>query len=81
MQVYCRKFCCQKAVEVCYWACKYRRDCKDWHGALDVKPGTAAIQAQLEAAARKTGRAFDAATLIMLTSKKNKRATGVAKVR
>lgn len=81
MQVYCNKFFCHKAVEVCYWACKYRRDCKDWHGALDVKPGTAAIQAQLETAARKSGRAFDTGTLVFLTAKKPKRKAPVAKAR
>lgn len=80
MQVYCNKFCCHKAVEVCYWACKHRRDCKDWHGALEATPGTAAIQSQLEAAARKSGRAFDAATMVMLTRKKGKRTAATVKV-
>lgn len=81
MQVYCNKFFCQKSVEVCYWVCKHRCGCKDWHGALEATPGSAAIQAQLETAARKSGRAFDAATLVLLKGKKTKRSAPAAKVR
>lgn len=64
MQIACKRFGCQKAVEVCYWACKHRRNCKDWHGAMDGEPGRAAIQLRLEAAAAKSGRTFDAGTLV-----------------
>jgi hypothetical protein len=64
MQIACKKFGCQKAVEVCYWSCKHRRNCKDWRGAVDSQPGEAAIRERLEGAARKSGRLFDAATLV-----------------
>lgn len=63
MQIACRRFSCQKAVEVCYWTCKFRRNCKDWQTALTGEPGLVLIQSRLEAAAAKTGRAFDAQTL------------------
>jgi outer membrane biosynthesis protein TonB len=64
MQIACKKFGCQKAVEVCYWSCKHRRNCKDWRGAVDSQPGEAAIRERLEGAAKKSGRLFDAATLV-----------------
>jgi len=64
MQIACKRFGCQKAVEVCYWACKFRRNCKDWQGALEGDPGSAAIRERLESAAAKTGRVFDMATLV-----------------
>lgn len=63
MQIACKRFGCQKAVEVCYWACKFRRNCKDWQGALEGEPGSEAIRERLESAAAKSGRVFDAATL------------------
>ena len=63
MQIACQRFSCQKAVEVCYWTCKFRRKCKDWQTALAGEPGLVLIQSRLEAAAAKTGRAFDAQTL------------------
>jgi hypothetical protein len=63
MQIACQRFSCQKAVEVCYWTCKFRRNCKDWQTALAGEPGLVLIQSRLEAAAAKTGRAFDAQTL------------------
>ena len=72
MQIACKRFGCQKAVEVCYWACKYRRDCKDWHGALDEAPGVKAISERLVAAAKKSGRAFDLETMILTSSKRKK---------
>src|SRR5438309_9130096 len=64
MQIACKRFGCQKAVEVCYWACKFRRNCKDWQGALEGEPGSEAIRERLESAAAKSGRIFDAATLV-----------------
>lgn len=64
MQIACKRFSCQKAVEVCYWTCKYRKNCKDWAGALDGQPGMAAIMERLEMAAAKTGRIFEAKTLV-----------------
>ena len=64
MQIACKKFGCQKAVEVCYWTCKYRRNCKDWAGALAGQPGLRAITERLEAAAAKSGRLFEARTLL-----------------
>jgi hypothetical protein len=64
MQIACKRFGCQKAVEVCYWACKFRRNCKDWQGALEAEPGSQAIRERLESAAAKSGRLFDPATLI-----------------
>ncbi len=64
MQIACKKFGCQKAVEVCYWTCKYRRNCKDWAGALAGQPGLTAITERLEAAAAKSGRVFEARTLV-----------------
>lgn len=63
MQLACQRFSCQKAVEVCYWSCKFRRKCKDWQMAVTGEPGLVAIQSRLEAAAAKSGRAFDAQTL------------------
>jgi hypothetical protein len=64
MQIACKRFGCQKAVEVCYWTCKHRKNCKDWAGALDGQPGLIAITERLEMAAAKTGRVFDAKTLV-----------------
>ena len=63
MQIACQRFSCQKAVEVCYWSCKFRRNCKDWQKALAGEPGLVSIQSRLEAAAAKTGRAFELQTL------------------
>ncbi|HYE72401.1 MAG TPA: hypothetical protein VEF04_03685 [Blastocatellia bacterium] len=64
MQIGCKKFGCQKAVEVCYWSCKHRRNCKDWRSAIETQPGEVAIRERLEAAAAKNGRLFDVTTLI-----------------
>ncbi|HEX4950272.1 MAG TPA: hypothetical protein VFZ34_26645 [Blastocatellia bacterium] len=64
MQIACKRFGCQKAVEVCYWTCKHRKNCKDWAGALDGQPGLVAITERLETAATKTGRVFEAKTLV-----------------
>ena len=72
MQIACNRFSCQKAVEVCYWACKFRRDCKDWHGALNGAPGIAAITEQLAEAAKKTGRVFDPQTMVLTSGSKKK---------
>jgi hypothetical protein len=63
MQIACQRFSCQKAVEVCYWSCKFRGKCKDWQKALTGEPGLVAIESRLESAAAKTGRAFDPQTL------------------
>jgi hypothetical protein len=60
-----------KAVEVCYWSCKFRKNCKDWQSALIEFPGADAIRERLEAAAKKSGRAFNPADLVLL--KKTKR--------
>jgi hypothetical protein len=73
MQLACQRFSCQKAVEVCYWSCKFRRNCKDWQKALAGEPGLIAIQSRLEAAAAKSGRAFDAQTLAVPTRKASSR--------
>ncbi len=64
MQIACKRFGCQKAVEVCYWTCKHRKNCKDWKGAIEGVPGTGAITERLEMAAAKSGRPFDARTLV-----------------
>lgn len=64
MQIACKRFGCQKAVEVCYWTCKHRKNCKDWAGALDGQPGLIAITERLEMAAAKSGRVFEAKSLI-----------------
>jgi hypothetical protein len=80
MEIACKKFSCQKAVEVCYWACKHRRDCKDWHGALEGIPGTDAIAGQLSAAAKKSGRVFDSQTMVLTSISKKKRKTSRAAV-
>ncbi|MBS1787284.1 MAG: hypothetical protein JST85_06155 [Acidobacteria bacterium] len=72
MQIACNRFSCQKAVEVCYWACKFRRDCKDWHNALAAEPGTDAIAARLKEAAKKSGRAFDPQTMVLTSHSKKK---------
>lgn len=79
MQIACKRFSCQKAVEVCYWACKYRRDCKDWHSALAAAPGTDAIAGQLAAAAKKSGRMFDPQTMTLASRTKKSRAALVSK--
>lgn len=65
MQIACKRYSCQKAVEVCYWSCKFRRNCKDWQNAMAGEPGLVAIQSRLEAAAAKSGRAFDPQTLLL----------------
>jgi hypothetical protein len=64
MQIACKRFGCQKSVEVCYWSCKYRRTCKDWSNALNVAPGIEMISERLESAAAKSGRTFEAASLL-----------------
>ncbi len=64
MQIACKRFGCQKAVEVCYRTCKHRKNCKDWKSALDGQPGLPAITERLEMAAAKTGRVFEAKTLL-----------------
>lgn len=79
MQIACKRFSCQKAVEVCYWGCKHRRDCKDWQGALNGAPGILAITEQLAEAAKKTGRLFDPQTLILTSRTKKNRAAVVSK--
>jgi hypothetical protein len=70
MQIGCKRFACMKAVEACYWSCKFRKNCKDWHDALNENPGATAVHAQLEAASKKSGRVFDAQTVVLLTVKK-----------
>lgn len=67
MQIACKRFGCQKAVEVCYWTCKHRKNCKDWAGALNGVPGLVAITERLEGAAAKSGRIFQANTLLKPT--------------
>ncbi len=64
MQIACKRFGCQKAVEVCYWTCKHRKNCKDWKGAIEGQPGLSAITERLQMAAAKSGRPFDANTLV-----------------
>jgi hypothetical protein len=73
MQIPCKRFGCQKAVEVCYWSCRYRKSCKDWRQALEAEPGEAAIRARLESASARTGRAFDVATLVLPGRKRRKK--------
>src|SRR5262245_59426243 len=80
MEIACKRFSCQKAVEVCYWSCKYRRDCKDWHGALEGMPGTDAISGQLTASAKKSGRIFDPQTMVLTSASKKKGKTSRAAV-
>ena len=72
MQIACKRYDCQKAVEVCYWSCKFRKNCKDWEGALIETPGVDAVRARLEAAAKKSGRAFDP-KLLAVPARKKKR--------
>jgi len=79
MQIACKRFSCQKAVEVCYWACKHRRNCKDWHGALSGEPGANAITEQLQATAKKSGRVFDPQTMVLTSGAKKNRAAIVSK--
>ena len=79
MQIACNRFSCQKAVEVCYWTCKFRRDCKDWHNALAAQPGTEAITERLNQAAKKSGRAFDAQTMVLTSRSKKNRPAVVSK--
>ena len=70
MQIACKRYDCQKAVEVCYWSCKFRKICKDWEGALAETPGVNAIRERLEAAAKKSGRPFDPKLLVVRARKK-----------
>lgn len=79
MQIACKRYSCQKAVEVCYWTCKYRRGCKDWQGALAGEPGAEAITKQLQMAAKKSGRVFDPQTMILTSQTKKNRAAIVSK--
>lgn len=58
MQIECKRYDCQKAVEVCYWSCKHRKTCKDWEATVEEAP--AALTARLEQSARKSGRVFKA---------------------
>ena len=80
MQLACQRFSCQKAVEVCYWSCKFRRTCKDWQKALAGEPGLVLIQSRLETAAAKTGRAFDPQTLTSPARPKARKETAAARV-
>ncbi len=80
MQIACQRFSCQKAVEVCYWSCKFRRNCKDWQKALAGDPGLVSIQSRLEAAAAKTGRAFDPQTLASPARPPVRKKTSAARV-
>lgn len=64
MQIACKRFGCHKAVEVCYWTCKHRKNCKDWKGAIEGQPGLIAITERMEMAAAKSGRPFDVNTLV-----------------
>ena len=70
MQIGCTRFSCMKAVEACYWSCKFRKTCKDWHNALNENPGLDAVRQRLEEAAKKSGRVFDQQTLVLMTVKK-----------
>lgn len=79
MQIGCNRFSCQKAVEVCYWTCKFRRDCKDWHNALAAEPGIEAISERLKQAAKKNGRAFDPQTMVLTSRGKKSRAAILSK--
>lgn len=72
MQIGCARFSCMKAVEVCYWSCKFRKSCKDWHAALIEQPGIEAISQQLTEASKKSGRVFDPQTMILMAGKKSK---------
>jgi hypothetical protein len=72
MQIECARYGCQKAVEVCYWVCKFRANCKDWQNALKGRPGIDAIRDRLEAAAKKTGRVYDPKSLVVLTGVKRR---------
>lgn len=72
MQIECARYGCQKAVEVCYWVCKYRAKCKDWQDALAGKPGIEAIRERLEGVARKSGRAYDPKSLVVLNGLKRR---------
>ena len=80
MQIACQRFSCQKAVEVCYWSCKFRRNCKDWQKALAGDPGLVSIQSRLEAAAAKSGRAFDPQTLASPARPVARKTTAAARV-
>ncbi len=76
MQIGCQRFSCMKAVEVCYWSCKFRKNCKDWHDALVDGPGMDAISNTLLAASKKSGRVFDPQTIVLI---KGKRAARIVK--
>jgi hypothetical protein len=76
MQITCKRYDCQKAVEVCYWSCKFRKTCKDWEAALIETPGADAIRARIEASARKSGRVFDPNSLVVPVKKKRRSESG-----
>lgn len=63
LQIDCSRYKCYKAVEVCYWSCKFRPKCKDWQKALDETPGIEAVNERLFAASKKSGRSFELLTL------------------
>jgi len=65
MQIECKRYSCQKSVEVCYWVCKFRKSCKDWQNGLKEEPGLEAIESHLKEAAKKKGRAFDPIDLVI----------------
>src|SRR5262245_18593475 len=72
MQIACKRYDRQKAVEVCYWSCKFSKTCKDWVSALVETPGVNAIRERLESAAKKSGRAFDPKLLVVPARKKKR---------
>ncbi len=66
MQIECKRYSCQKSVEVCYWVCKFRKSCKDWQSGLKEQPGLDAIAEHLREAAKRKGRVFNAADLVII---------------
>lgn len=72
MQIDCTRYDCQKVVDVCYWACRHRKGCKDWQNALKESPGIDAIRERLEDSAGKFGRSFDPADLVTVTVTKGR---------
>lgn len=79
MQIGCHRFSCMKAVEACYWTCKFRKICKDWQNALNGTPGVDAILIQLQSASKKTGRLFDPQSLQPAPEKKSRKSKDVLK--
>ncbi|MBK6798757.1 MAG: hypothetical protein IPG76_18730 [Acidobacteria bacterium] len=77
MQIDCVRYDCQKVVDVCYWSCKFRKNCKDWQNALKEQPANDAIRERLEDSAKKFSRKFDPDDLVNIAGSKPRTPAGI----